>query len=417
MTYGLIGEHLGHSWSPLLHNLVSGLDYELAEVSRRELGRWLRETPFRGLNVTIPYKKSVIPYLDSLSPDARETGAVNTIIRLEDGSLKGYNTDVYGAAALMRLSKAPIDGRRVLILGRGGAAMAFAKAARDLGAASIRFAVRTPKTADELPLSSPESFKDSEILANATPVGMFPEITCKPLDISYLPKLDVVLDCIYNPLSSSLVLDARSLGITALGGLRMLVAQAVKTQELFTGESFGEDIISRTHAAIGQRLANIVLIGMPYSGKTTVGRLLASSMGREFVDTDTMVEAAAGRSIPEIFAREGEKTFRTREREAVRGLAPRTGLVIASGGGTVLSDDNLKSLRHNGILCLLDRPIDKMQPSSDRPLASDFASIERLALERAGAYRNAADFCIANDSTPEDAAARIQQAIKLHFQS
>ena len=404
MTYGLIGEHLAHSWSPLVHKLVSGMDYSLAEVPREDLGHWLRHAPFRGINVTIPYKQEVIPWLDSLSGTARKTGAVNTVTKTGDGLLTGYNTDVYGASEMMLRSGVRIRGSKLAVLGRGGAARAVAEAALGLGAASVRFAVRNPDSPDQLPISNPEAFRDCGVLVNATPVGMYPDLGSSPLDISSLPDLQAVFDCIYNPLRSSLVLDARSRGIAAFGGLRMLVSQAVKAEELWLGKSFDESVAEITHAAVASRLANIVLTGMPYSGKTTVGRELAALTGRQLIDTDREIVAAAGKGIPEIFASEGEEGFRRREAEVVRALAPRTGLVIAAGGGTVLSETNLKLLKHNGLLCLIERPAELMQPSPDRPLAPDRQALSRLAAERGPAYSRAADFSICNDGSPKQAA-------------
>ena len=407
MTYGLIGEHLGHSFSPAIHERLSGQPYGLRELAPEELGVFLQNEAFVGVNVTIPYKKAVIPYLDALAPSARETGAVNVIVRSKDGKLTGYNTDTDGFIALARHSGIDFCGARVVILGAGGAAAAVAYGARTLGAASVRYAVRTPNSPDQLWIGDPSLFADCEILVNATPVGMFPGVKDKLMDIGLLPNLRGVLDCIYNPIRTNLVLDAQERGIPAEGGIRMLAAQAVRASELFRSctleESTTDDICS---FLMGSR-RNIVLCGMPSCGKTTVARALSSRLGKVFVDTDDIVRTNSGLDIKEIFARQGEEGFRRWERIAVEQASDLSGAIIATGGGTVLDAGNLRALRRNGLIVLLDRPAALLRPSPDRPLSHDRASLARLCSERRGKYLAVADVTVPNAGTVMEAVERI----------
>ena len=403
MKFGLIGEHLGHSFSPIIHRRLSGLPYDLRELSPQELGDFLRNEHFRGINVTIPYKQAVIPYLNALAHSAQLTGAVNAIVRAEDGTLTGYNTDMDGFIALARHSGIDFTGADVVILGAGGAAKAVTAASKQLGAASVRFAVRTPKAPEQLPLADPSAFSDCDILVNATPVGMFPNVEGKLLDLSIFPKLRGVLDCIYNPLRTNLVLDAQELGIPAEGGLRMLAAQAVRASELFRDckieDSATDDICSFLLAS----RRNVVLCGMPSSGKSTIGKAVAERLNLEFVDTDDSVRADAGVEIADIFKTEGEAGFRERERRAVADAASRQGAVIATGGGAILNPKNVRALKRSGILCFIDRPLELLQATQDRPLSADRTALERLYAERRPLYLAAADMVVLNQGTPEQA--------------
>ncbi|MBO4476455.1 MAG: hypothetical protein J5737_07025 [Bacteroidales bacterium] len=407
MTYGLIGERLGHSFSRIIHEYLTGDPYELRELRPDELGPFLRSEPFRGINVTIPYKQAVIPYLDELAPSARLVGAVNAVLRGRDGCLTGYNTDFDGFLAMAAAAGVQFDGADVVILGAGGAAKAVEAAVRSAGASKVAFAVRHDFGPDRLPIDRPEAFAGFDVLVNATPVGMYPDIKAKPFDISALPRLRGVLDCIYNPICTQLVLDARERGIPAAGGLMMVVAQAVKAAELFHDMKFPEDTVLKTYRHMLAARRNIVLTGMPSSGKTTVGRLLAAELGLRFTDTDDVVRTLSGLEIPELFARGGEEEFRRWEAVAIESLAAEQGLVIATGGGAVLSPDNVRELRRNGILVFLDRDPALLQPSPDRPLSRSRRALEALYAERLPAYLKSADIHIENNGTPEDAAGKI----------
>lgn len=407
MTYGLIGERLGHSFSRIIHEYLTGEPYELHELRPAELGPFLRSEPFRGINVTIPYKQAVIPYLDELAPSARLSGAVNVILRSADGRLTGHNTDFDGFLAMAGAAGIELKGAHVVILGAGGAAAAVEAAVRSAGAAGVVFAVRHDFGPCRLPISDPSAFSDCDVLVNATPVGMYPDLKGKPLDISLLPGLKGVLDCVYNPICTGLILDARERGIPAAGGLMMVTSQAVKAAELFHSRFFPEGTIDRVYKWLLSSRRNIVLTGMPSSGKSTVGKLLAERLGLRFTDTDDVVRTFADADIPEIFATRGEEAFRRLESAAVESLAGEQGLVIATGGGAVLDPANVRALRQNGVLLFLDRDPSLLVPTADRPLSGCRTELNALYLKRLPLYVKAADCRIANDGTPEEAVEKI----------
>lgn len=401
MRYGLIGEHLGHSFSKLLHGRMSSEPYVLCELSPGELPDFFRKRDFLGINVTIPYKQAVIPFLDELDPSAQLTGAVNTIVN-RGGILTGFNTDYDGFIALSRHAGVRFDGARVVILGRGGAAKAAAAAALSEGAVSVVKAVRTPSAEGEVPLDAPSAWGGCDIIVNATPVGMYPHWDGSVVPPSVFDNVSGALDCIYNPLKTAFVLDAEKAGIPAEGGLYMLVAQAVRAREIFDAVSLPEDMTESLYDSLLRSKRNIVLCGMPSCGKTTIGKALAERCGRRFADTDELVVMQAGMDIPDIFSREGEAGFRARETAAIESIAAEQGLVIATGGGAVLSERNLRLLRHNGLVCLLERSPELLTPTADRPLSRDRASISALYLKRMPLYSAAADVVISNNGSPED---------------
>lgn len=401
MMYGLIGERLGHSFSREIHGRLSSDPYELCELTPSQLPGFLRDRAFRGINVTIPYKQAVMPHLDELDESAVRSGAVNTIVN-KDGRLYGYNTDYDGFVMLARYAGVDFRNADVVILGAGGAAKAVAAAARSMGASSVRNAVRTPREAGQLQIRDISAFSDCDILVNATPVGMYPDWQGRLLDLEAFPKLRGVLDCVYNPLRTSLVLDARARGIPAEGGLYMLVGQAVRARERFTGELFPETIAEAEFQRLLRLKRNIVLCGMPSCGKSTVGAELSRRTGRRFVDTDEIVALQAGMDIPEIFAREGEAGFRKRETAAIESIAPEQGLIVATGGGAVLSGLNCRLLRHNGLLCFLDRDPELLMPTADRPLSRSRAELMALYAKRLPVYAKAADLRISNNGPIED---------------
>lgn len=402
MRYGLIGARLGHSFSREIHSQLSQDPYELKELELQELPAFFKAREFGGINVTIPYKQTVMQWLDCLDESARNTGAVNTIVN-RGGVLTGYNTDYYGFIALAEYAGVDFRGARVVILGAGGAACAVAAAARAMGAARVRNAVRRPSGEGFLQIAEPLSYADADIIVNATPVGMFPGWQGCPVDLGAFGNLRGVLDCVYNPLRTRLVVDARRRGIPAEGGLMMLVAQAVKAREFFSGDRFPDDVCSRLHEGLLRRKRNLVLLGMPSSGKSTLGRELASRCGRRFVDIDDVIALQAGMDIPGIFAREGEEGFRRRETAAIESVAAEQSLIIATGGGAVLRDENLRLLRHNGILCLLERDLGLLTPTPDRPLSADSGAMKALWEKRRPYYLRAADITVHNDGEPERA--------------
>lgn len=407
MNYGCIGEHLPHSFSKEIHGEIGGYGYELKELTPEELPAFLAARDFRGINVTIPYKQAVIPYLDELDPVAREIGAVNTIVRRKD-RLCGYNTDLYGLLRLLRRAGLDLKGQKVLIPGTGGTSRTAAYAAETLGAREI---LKLSRSSREGALSYEEALKnhtDAGVILNTTPCGMYPEPDTQPLPLSPFTRLRGVADVIYNPLRSRLVLEARALGIPAEGGLYMLVAQAVRASELFLDTAYPEDLTDRIYRTVLRRKENIVLIGMPGSGKSAVGQELARRTGRPLADTDQLIERRAGKTIPEIFRVSGEKAFRDLESDVIRELASRGGQILSTGGGAVLRPENLTALRQNGRLYWLNRDPDTLVPTEDRPLADTREKMKQLYLQREPVYRAAADVVIPVHGTPADTAADIE---------
>ncbi len=409
MEFGLIGEHLGHSFSKEIHGRLSDRPYELREIPRDALAKFLTSREFKGINVTIPYKEAVLPLLDFVSPEARQIGAVNTIVN-RDGRLFGYNTDYFGFSALADRLGIDFKGKRVLILGAGGAAKTVAAVAADRSAASVTHAVRRPKAPGQIPLSSlgsESSYKDvipgltGDLVVNCTPAGMFPHEEERIIDLGAFPQLEGAIDLIYNPLRTDLILDALSRGVPAEGGLYMLVAQAVKAREYFDGipGPAGDDLFE----SLLRAKRNIVLIGMPASGKSTIGKALSEKTGRPFADTDSLIVQKAGKPIPQIFAEEGEAAFRALESDVIRDLSPRTGLVIATGGGAILDPQNVRRLSRNGLLCFIRRDPERLLSTADRPLSSSREAMLALYESRREAYRRATEHVIDNNGSLEEA--------------
>ena len=404
--YGCIGEHLPHSFSREIHEQIGAYAYELKELTPDELPVFLTVRAFRGINVTIPYKQAVIPFLDEIDETAKAIGAVNTVVN-RNGKLFGFNTDLDGLTRLIRRIGLDLKGKKVLIPGTGGTSRTASFAAEKLGAREI---LRVSRTGREGSLTYEDVLRnhtDAEIILNTTPCGMFPETDAQPLPLDPFDRLQGVADVIYNPLRSRLVLDARSRGIPAEGGLYMLVAQAVRASELFLDTVYPEDLTDRIYEEILRRKENIVLIGMPGSGKSAVGRILAGRTGWPLADTDQLVTEKAGKPIPDIFREDGEPAFRDLESSVIRDLAKTGGQIISTGGGAVLRPENVTALRQNGRLFWLDRDPGALVPTDDRPLADTEEKMKQLYLAREPVYRAAADEIIPVSGTPEDTAARI----------
>ena len=393
MKYGCIGKSLSHSYSKEIHARLSEEPYELLELDESERSDFFAKRDFCGINVTIPYKESVIPYLDELDESARAVGAVNTIVNRE-GRLVGYNTDVYGMGALLVRMGLSLRGKNVMILGTGGTSKTALALAKEQGANSVLRVSRTRGSGDLVYADLKDAAKETEILIQTTPVGMYPNDNGCPVSLALFPHLEALVDAIYHPLCPSLVVEAQAKGIQAEGGLFMLVAQAAKSASLFHGTEYGDAEIETIYEALLKEKENIVLIGMPTSGKTTVGRMLAERLGRPFCDLDEVVEHRTGKTIPELFATGGEALFREEEAKAVAELSKQTGIVLATGGGTPLYDENLFALRRNGSLWLLDRPLEELVPSGDRPLANSREALKKRYDERMPRYRAICDHSI-----------------------
>lgn len=406
MEYGLIGEKLGHSFSREIHQRLGGYDYRLQELTPAQLPAFLEKRDFRGVNVTIPYKQTVIPLLDEVDPKAAAIGAVNTIVNRR-GRLYGYNTDYDGMAALARHAGLTLKNKNVLILGTGGTSRTAMTVAADLGAAEIRRVSRTGRgdtityeQAADLPV---------QVLINTTPCGMYPGCDGQPMDLSRFGWLEGVLDAVYNPLRTRLVLQARDNGARGQGGLYMLVAQAAAACRLFLDRPLPDGALDSVYRAIHGQKQNIVLTGMPGSGKSTVGRVLARQLDRELVDTDTEIIRLAKKPIPEIFAQRGERGFRDLESQVIQEVSRRTGLVIATGGGAILREENVRRLRQNGRIYFLDRPAEDILPTDDRPLARDMEAVRQRYAERYPRYTSTADAAVPVRGSAEDVAAAIRE--------
>lgn len=408
MKCGLIGRKLGHSYSCQIHHAIADYSYDLWELEPEQLAPFLQKGDFAGVNVTIPYKQQVIPYLDDLSDTARAIGAVNTIVN-RSGRLYGDNTDLAGMIALIRRLGLELHGKKVLILGTGGTSKTARAAAQQLGAAEV---YRLSRSGREDAVTYEEARRlhgDAAVLINTTPCGMYPAVEDCPLDPADFPRLEGVVDAVYNPLRTNLVLAARERGIPAQGGLYMLAAQAVYAGALFRGCQAAQADIDLAYRTVLRQVENIVLIGMPSAGKTTVGQLLARRTGKKFTDTDTLAEQRIGMTIADYFRTSGEDAFRAREQETVAEVSAAGGQIIATGGGAILRRENLTALRRNGLLVFLDRPIEQLTATVDRPLASDREALRRRYEERYALYRAAADVYIKNDGSPEEAADQIER--------
>ena len=399
MKYGLIGEHLTHSYSCEIHAQIADYEYELHELAPSELGGFLTKREFNAINVTIPYKQDVIPYLDGISDTAKRIGAVNTIVN-RGGKLYGDNTDFAGMLALAKHIGVDMKGKKVLILGTGGASKTGHALAEYMGAESVYYVSRSGKNGSITYEQAVSEHSDAQVIINATPVGMFPKQGGRPIDISVFPKLEGVLDAIYNPLRTNLILDAQERGIPAEGGLYMLSAQAVHAAAVFQDIPLDESLVDKAFKSVKNDKQNIFLIGMPSSGKTTVGRILAEKCGKELADTDEYIVKKIGMPIADFFAKHGEAEFRKIEKETVAGLASTGGKIIATGGGAVLDAENVRALKQNGVLVFLDRRPENLIATDDRPLSSRRSALEKLYAERYDIYCAAAEVHIDANTTP-----------------
>lgn len=401
MKCGLLGRKLGHSYSPQIHAQLGNYSYELFEKEPEELEDFLRNSDWSGINVTIPYKKDVIPYLDALSPIAEKLGAVNCIVR-RDGKLTGHNTDYFGFQCMVRASGLDVAGKKVLVLGTGGASKPVIAALEDCGAKIISVSRSGKNNYGNLHLHA-----DAAVIVNATPVGMYPNTGISPVELSLFPQLEGVLDIVYNPARTQLLLDAEARGLAAVNGLLMLVAQAKEAAEWFLTAQLDDSLIDEIHTTLRRQMENIVLVGMPGCGKSTVGKVLAEKLGKEFVDADEKIVELAGKPIPAIFADDGEEVFRAWETKALEAIGKCSGLVIATGGGCVTKNRNYPLLHQNGTIYWLKRALDKL-PTNGRPL-SQVNKLADMYAKRQPLYAAFADHIISNDGTLEETLAQFME--------
>ena len=390
MKYGVIGEHLKHSFSKEIHERIGGYGYDVCEVEPDKVESLLKAAEFSGINVTIPYKEKVIPYLYSVSDRAMAIGAVNTVVN-KDGRLYGYNTDYMGLKSLIERNKIDLRGKKAVILGNGGTAKTGYFVLSDMGAKEI---VRVGRSNDGGDVTYEELMlyhSDAEFILNTTPVGMYPKNEGKIINVKDFPNLKGLIDVVYNPSRTNLTLEAAELGIPSESGLYMLVSQAVYASEIFTGKKYPSDLCDKVFKEILKSKENIVLIGMPSSGKTTVGKYLSKVMEREFIDTDEEIIKKIGMDIPSYFAKYGEDSFRQVECDVISDVSKSNGKIISTGGGCILRHENVVNLKQNGRIYFLNRSIDLLTPTSSRPLASDRAAIKRRFEERYEIYKSSAD--------------------------
>ncbi|MDD7592685.1 MAG: shikimate kinase [Peptoniphilaceae bacterium] len=392
--YGLIGLPVGHSHSARIHERLGGYEYGLWPLEADALASFLDARDFDGINVTMPYKSAVIEHLDVVDQLAARLGAVNTIVRRGD-SLFGFNTDVDGFRALLQSVAPTVREQKVLILGTGATSRTARLVLEEAGAHPIWNVSREPgDEASVITYDETSAHRDAQWIVNTTPVGMGEHFDEAPIDLQAFPALRGVIDVIYNPLATPLLQQARALRIPHANGLRMLVFQAAKAMEHFTGERIDVSEAENTLCALTEETENVVLIGMPGVGKSTVGRLLGRSLGRRFVDLDAEIVKETGHSIPELFAQGGEAVFRDAETRALQKVARESGIVLSTGGGAVLREANRRLLRANGRLYFLDRPLETLEPSEDRPLAPSREKLAALYAERLPLYRDAADVIV-----------------------
>jgi shikimate dehydrogenase len=420
MEYGLIGGKLGHSYSKTIHELLCGYSYELCPLPTEADARaFLQRRQFKAINVTIPYKKLVMEYCSFIDPRARAIGAVNTVVN-KNGLLYGYNTDYLGFAHLCEAHGVELAGKTVLILGTGGTHNTTRAVALDKGAAKVLTVSRTPDP-ERGELSYAEAVRSgAQVVFNTTPAGMYPNVGVCSLDVAAMPGLEAVVDVVYNPNKTELILRAEDAGVpVAVGGLEMLVAQAVYAAEYFLGRKF-EDApgeVRRITAALRRETLNIALVGMPSCGKSTLGRLLAKQLGRPLVDLDEEIVKADGRSIPDIFAAEGEEGFRAKEAAQIARFGKEKGLVLSCGGGAVKRTENVRALRQNGVVLFIDRPVEALAVGGNRPLSSSAEALRTMEAQRRPLYLAAADAVISNTGTLAEALAAAQEALDEIFDS
>ena len=410
MRYGLIGEKLGHSFSKDIHERIADYTFDLIPLSKEEFKTFMEKKEFTALNVTIPYKKDVIPYLDEMDEHAKAIGAVNTIVN-RDGKLKGYNTDFTGFLYMVKKHNVHMEGKKVLIIGNGGASAAIQAVVQHESAGSMVIVDVVPGNGA---ISYDEMFSshlDAEIIINTSPIGMYPRIGNAPIDISMFHKCEAVLDVIYNPILTRLCFEAQEMDIKRVNGLEMLIAQAKQSVEFFLDKSIDDQIIDDIYQDMLRERCNIVLIGMPSAGKTTIGKMLENRMQKEFIDLDDIIIEKAGKSIPEIFEESGEAGFRAIETEAAIEVSKLNNKIIATGGGTIKHKVNMDYLRQNGITIFIDRDVDKLISSDpNRPLSKSSDALAKMHAERLPLYQKYAAYVAVNNSDIKSTVTEIVEA-------
>ncbi len=409
MEYGLLGKVLAHSFSPEIHALIGDYDYKLVELTEDKVEGFLKERDFKAINVTIPYKQTVMPFLDEISESATTIGAVNTVVN-RDGRLYGYNTDFDGLKALIESLIPTLKNLKVLILGSGGTSRTASAVAKSMGADSV-FVVGRNKSEGVISYDDAKSLhSDADFIINTTPCGMYPNVHTSAIDLDVFENLKAVADVVYNPLCTELVMKALNKGIPAKGGLYMLVMQGIKAAEYFFDKEIEKSKADEILNTIIKRRENIILTGMPSSGKTTIGNILAKEMNRPIYDVDALIVKRAGCEISEIFEKNGEEYFRDLESAVIaEEVAPLTGAIIATGGGAILREENVKNLKKNGKVIFLDRALELLTPTADRPTASDLEAMKKRFEQRYSIYNQTADVKVNGSLSAEEVAKSVKE--------
>ncbi len=408
--YGLIGGSLGHSFSPQIHKALGGYDYGLYPMDESEAIEFVKARRFDGINVTIPYKQTVIPYLDRISPEAKEIGSVNTVVKESDGTLSGYNTDYTGFVLMLKKGDIDVAGKKALVLGSGGASKTAVYALQRLGASDVVVISRSGKNNYD----NIEIHADAEIIVNTTPVGMFPKNGISPVELSRFSRLTGAVDLIYNPEKTEFLMQAERLGVKHIGGLYMLVAQAAEASAYFTKNKYTEADIDDVYKKVDFDMRNITLVGMPGCGKSTVGRNLAKLLGRRAADCDEEFEKKYGRTPASVITEDGEAEFRRLETEVLKEVSACCGLVVCTGGGVVTVSENHSLLRQNGSVVFINRDI-SLLATDGRPLSVGGAdALKAMYAKRLPMYRSVCDFEIATGASdvPEETAKKIISLLK-----
>ena len=411
MKYGLIGEHLGHSFSKEIHEMLGKYTYEICEIAKDNLDSFMKEKTFIAINVTIPYKQQVIPYLDFIDDKAQSIGAVNTIVN-KNNKLYGYNTDYYGLKSLIQTNDIDVKNKKVLLLGNGGTSKTARTVLKDLQAREI---VIVDINKDENVITYDDALKyhnDSEIIVNTTPCGMYPDNDGCIVNIELFKNLEAVVDVVYNPIRTAIVSNALNKGIKAVSGLYMLVAQAVYAAGIFLDEKILENEIDRIYNIIKKQKENIVLIGMPSSGKSTIGIEIAKLLNKEYIDTDSLIEEKINMPISNFLSKENEDEFRDIEEEIIKNVSKLNNKIISTGGGVIKRNINIKRLKQNAIIVFIDRSLDKLLTTSSRPLSSNKTDLENLYHQRYNIYKSSSDIIVDNNDTLEDTINKIINEVK-----
>ena len=404
---GLLGEHLGHSYSPQIHALLGRYEYKLYEKSPDEVEDFIKNGEWDGINVTIPYKKVAASFCDELSDIARKLGSANTLVR-KNGKIYGYNTDYYGFMSMVERSEISVKGKKAIVLGSGGASVTVCAVLETLGAG-----VTVISRSGEDNYTNLTKHADAEIIVNTTPVGMYPKNGESAIDLRDFPNCKGVFDLIYNPLRTKLILQAEELGIPHKSGLHMLVAQAKKSSELFRDTTLDDELIEYIEARLSRELRNIILIGMPGSGKSVVAQAISRKIGREIIEVDAEIERVAGKTIPEIFASGGESEFRAIETKVLAEAGKQSGKIISTGGGCVTVPENYPLLHQNGVIIRIKRDV-AVLPTDGRPI-SQSSDMTELARKREPMYRRFADFEVDNDGSLADTAEEIVEKLLTEY--